>query len=83
MHSALDFVAVALLNEIECLLHSIAFVVSEVDSVVFAVAEFGCPERMVAAAAVVLSENIETMLANHLEFRYCFRSNSDLKCLYD
>lgn len=44
VHSASDSVAVAPISEIEDLTHSIAFVVFEVDSVVFAVAEFGCPE---------------------------------------
>lgn len=50
VHSTLDSVAVAQTNEIECSTRSIAFVVSEVDSVVFVVAEFGCPEKIAAAA---------------------------------
>lgn len=49
VHSTWDSVVVALINEIVRLTHSIAFVVLvEVDSVVFAVAEFDCPERIVA-----------------------------------
>lgn len=54
MHLALDSVAVALIIEIGDSKRSIALVFVEVDSVVFAVAEFGCPERI---AAVVLLSN--------------------------
>lgn len=49
VHLALDSVAVALTVEIEGLMHSIVFVVFEVDSVEFAVAVFGCPEKIATA----------------------------------
>lgn len=62
MHSASDSVAVALINEIVELTHSIAFAVSEVDSVVFAVAEFGCPEKIVAAVISTLNRHILLLL---------------------
>lgn len=53
VHLAWDSVAVARISEIADLTYSIAFAVSEVDSVVFAVAEFGCPEKIVAVVISV------------------------------